>query len=44
ARFVDMYVNAYTRSLGAAGRRAVEELLARASEAGLTPSCTPEYV
>ncbi len=44
ARFVDMYVNAYTRALGARGRRAIEELLARAAEAGLTPSCTPQYV
>jgi Predicted periplasmic solute-binding protein len=44
ARFVDMYVNQYTRDLGARGRRAVEELLARAAEAKLTPVCAPEYV
>jgi len=44
ARFVDMYVNQYTRNLGTRGRRALEELLARAAEAGLTPSCQPEYV
>ena len=44
ARFVDMYVNRYTRDLGARGRRALEELLARAAEARLAPSCQPEYV
>lgn len=44
ARFVDMYVNAYTRDLGARGEKAINELLTRASERGLTPSCTPEYI
>lgn len=44
ARFVDMYVNAYTRDLGSRGEKAIEELLARASEGGLAPACKPEYV
>jgi 1,4-dihydroxy-6-naphthoate synthase len=39
ARFVDMYVNAYARDLGAAGARALQELLERAREAGLAPEC-----
>ena len=36
-RFVGMYVNDYTVDLGARGRRAVAELLARGSAAGLLP-------
>ncbi|MFN3804492.1 MAG: menaquinone biosynthesis family protein [Pyrobaculum sp.] len=44
ARFVDMYVNQYTRDMGARGRRAIDELLQRAFEAGLTPPCTPQFV
>ena len=44
ARFVDMYVNAYTRDIGQRGKKALEELLARAAEAGLAPRCTPEYI
>lgn len=44
ARFVDMYVNRYTRDMGAAGRRAVVELLQRAAEAGLAPGCMPQFV
>ncbi|MDH3403348.1 MAG: ABC transporter substrate-binding protein [Acidobacteriota bacterium] len=34
-RFVDMYVNEWTRDYGAAGRRAVQELLDRGSAAGI---------
>ena len=34
-KFVDMYVNAYTVDYGPVGRRAVEELFARAQRAGL---------
>ena len=37
-RFVGMYVNAYTVDYGAVGRRAVAELLARATRAGLIPA------
>jgi 1,4-dihydroxy-6-naphthoate synthase len=36
-RFVGMYVNEWTRDYGAAGRRAVQELLDRAHVAGLLP-------
>ena len=36
-RFVGMYVNAYTVDCGPTGRRAVNELLARAHQAGLLP-------
>jgi 5,8-dihydroxy-2-naphthoate synthase len=36
-RFVGMYVNEWTRGYGAAGRRAVQLLLDRASDAGLLP-------
>ena len=36
-RFVGMYVNEWTRDYGAAGRRAVQELLDRAHAAGLLP-------
>ena len=42
-RFVGMYVNSWTRSYGEAGRRAVQLLLDRAHEAGLTPRVTAEY-
>lgn len=37
-RFVGMYVNEWTRSYGAVGRRAVQDLLDRGFEAGLLPS------
>ncbi len=37
-RFVGMYVNDFTVSFGARGRRAVTELLARAAVAGLIPT------
>ena len=43
-RFVGMYVNAWTRGYGETGRRAVQTLLDRAHEAGLTPKVTAEYV
>jgi 1,4-dihydroxy-6-naphthoate synthase len=36
-RFVGMYVNEWTRDYGAAGRRAVQELLDRGHAAGLLP-------
>ena len=36
-RFVGMYVNAYTVDCGPTGRRAVNELLTRAHQAGLLP-------
>jgi len=42
-RFVGMYVNAWTRGYGVTGRRAVQTLLDRAHEAGLTPKVTAEY-
>ena len=42
-RFVAMYVNAWTRGYGEAGRRAVQLLLDRAHAAGLTPRVTAEY-
>jgi 1,4-dihydroxy-6-naphthoate synthase len=42
-RFVAMYVNAWTRGYGEAGRRAVQLLLDRANAAGLTPRVTAEY-
>lgn len=44
ARFVDMYVNKYTRSMGAVGRKAILELLGRAAERGLTPRCEPQFL
>lgn len=37
ARHVALYVNEFTRDLGAEGRAAVEALLGRAARAGLTP-------
>jgi 1,4-dihydroxy-6-naphthoate synthase len=37
-RFVGMYVNEWTREYGAAGRRAVQELLDRGHRAGLLPA------
>jgi 1,4-dihydroxy-6-naphthoate synthase len=40
-RFVAMYVNAYTVDYGPTGRRAVQELLARAHRAGLIPPPGP---
>jgi 1,4-dihydroxy-6-naphthoate synthase len=42
-RFVDMYVNAWTRGYGEEGRRAVQTLLDRAHAAGLTPKVRAEY-
>ena len=42
-RFVGMYVNSWTRGYGEAGRRAVQLLLDRAHEAGLTPRVAAEY-
>ncbi|AAL63440.1 MqnA/MqnD/SBP family protein [Pyrobaculum aerophilum] len=44
ARFVNMYVNKYTRDMGEVGRRAVRELLERAREAAGAPDCFPEFV
>jgi 1,4-dihydroxy-6-naphthoate synthase len=43
-RFVGMYVNAWTRGYGEAGRRAVQILLDRAHAAGLTPAVRAEWV
>ena len=37
-RYVGMYVNAYTVDYGEVGRRAVAELLSRATQAGLIPA------
>jgi len=42
-RFVGMYVNAWTRGYGEAGRRAVQALLDRGHEAGLLPPVRAEY-
>ncbi len=42
-RFVSMYVNAWTRSYGPEGRRAVQALLDRGHAAGLIPAVTAEY-
>ena len=42
-RFVDMYVNEWTRGYGERGRVAVQTLLDRAHAAGLTPAVTAEY-
>ncbi len=42
-RFVGMYVNEWTRSYGALGRRAVQLLLDRAHAAGSVPAVTAEY-
>jgi len=42
-RFVGMYVNAWTRSYGPEGRRAVQMLLDRAHAAGLIPAVEAEY-
>jgi len=41
--FVGMYVNAWTRSVGEKGRRAVALFLKEAAERGLVPSVKPEY-
>lgn len=40
-RFVGMYVNDYTVDYGERGRRAVQELFARAGQAGLLPGPVP---
>jgi 5,8-dihydroxy-2-naphthoate synthase len=42
-RFVEMYVNDWTRGYGPEGRRAVQELLDRGHRAGLIPAVTAEY-
>jgi 1,4-dihydroxy-6-naphthoate synthase len=42
-RFVGMYVNAWTKGYGEAGRRAVQTLLDRGHEAGLLPRVRAEY-
>jgi 1,4-dihydroxy-6-naphthoate synthase len=42
-RFVDMYVNAWTRGYGEEGRKAVQTLLDRAHAAGLIPKVRAEY-
>ena len=42
-RFVDMYVNSWTRGYGEEGRRAVQTLLDRAHAAGLVPEVRAEY-
>ncbi len=38
---IDLYVNDFTRDLGADGYAAIEGLLGRAAAAGLTPPCPP---
>jgi len=42
-RFVQMYVNRWTRGYGPEGRRAVQSLLDRAHAAGLVPAVSAEY-
>jgi 1,4-dihydroxy-6-naphthoate synthase len=42
-QFVGMYVNAWTRGYGEAGRRAVQTLLDRAHAAGLVPAVRAEW-
>jgi 1,4-dihydroxy-6-naphthoate synthase len=42
-RFVGMYVNAWTRSAGERGRKAIALLLAEAAERGLVPRVKPQY-
>jgi 1,4-dihydroxy-6-naphthoate synthase len=42
-RFIGMYVNAWTRSYGPEGRRAVQALLDRGHAAGVIPAVTAEY-
>ena len=43
--FVGMYVNDWTRTYGAAGRKAVQTLLGRAADAGIIPRrIEPEFV
>ena len=44
ARFVDMYVNHYTRDMGPKGEKAISTLLEMANERGLTPPCKPVIV
>jgi 1,4-dihydroxy-6-naphthoate synthase len=38
---IDLYVNEFTRDLGAEGYAAIEALLTRSAAAGLTPPCPP---
>ena len=42
-RFVEMYVNRWTRGYGPEGRKAVQTLLDRAARAGRIPPVTAEY-
>ena len=42
-RFVEMYVNDWTRGYGSEGRRAVQMLLDRGAAAGLIPAVQAEY-
>lgn len=42
-RFVGMYVNEWTRSVGEKGRRAVALFLSEAADRGLIPRVRPEY-
>lgn len=45
SEFVDLYVNRWTLDYGERGRRAVQELLARAADADLLPPCRePEFI
>ncbi len=41
--FVGMYVNGWTRSVGAEGRKAVALFLGEAADRGLVPRIEPEY-
>lgn len=42
-RFVDMYVNDWTRDVGPRGREAVRLFLSEAADLGLVPRVTPEF-
>jgi 1,4-dihydroxy-6-naphthoate synthase len=42
-RFVGMYVNEWTRDVGAKGKEAVRRFLGEAADKGLVPRVTPEY-
>ena len=42
-RFVEMYVNEWTRGYGPEGRRAVQLLLDRGAAAGRIPAVRAEY-
>ncbi|MBI4397908.1 MAG: ABC transporter substrate-binding protein [Candidatus Omnitrophica bacterium] len=43
-RFVDMYVNHWTKDMGAKGKHAVRELLRRGAEAGLIPEVKAKFI